>query len=81
LVAVVVRGSHSGVYAASHSYPSEAEVQQRLCACIWENLKGLEKDTARALAEKRTGEVSALNMRAFSSRFGSRLKECGGMEL
>jgi hypothetical protein len=64
----------------SHSNPSETEVQ-RLCACIWENLKGWEKETARALAEKRTGDVSALNMRAFPSRFGSRLKECGGMDL
>lgn len=64
----------------SHSKPSDAEVQ-RLCACIWENLKGWEKDTAQAIAEKRMGDVSALNMRAFPSRFGSRLKECGGMDL
>jgi hypothetical protein len=64
----------------SHSNPSEAEVQ-RLCACVWESLKGWEKDTARAIAEKRTGDVSALNMREFPSRFGSRLKECGGMDL
>jgi hypothetical protein len=64
----------------SHSTPSEAEVQ-RLCACVWESLKGWEKDTARAIAEKRTGEVSALNMPAFPSRFGSRLEECGGVSL
>jgi hypothetical protein len=63
-----------------HSNPSEAEVH-RLCACVWEKLQGWEKDTARALAEKRSGDVSALNMRAFPSRFGSRLKECGGMDL
>jgi hypothetical protein len=63
-----------------HSNPSEAEVHQ-LCACVWEKLKGWEKDTARALAEKRPEDVSALNMRAFPSRFGSRLKECGGMDL
>jgi len=63
-----------------HSNPSEAEVH-RLCACLWDKLKGWEKDTARALAEKRPGDVSALNMRAFPSRFGSRLKECGGMDL
>jgi len=64
----------------SHSKPSEAEVQ-RLCACIWANLKSWEKDTARAIAEKRMEDISALNMRAFPSRFGSRLKECGGMDL
>jgi hypothetical protein len=63
-----------------HSNPSEAEVQ-RLCACIWEKLNGWEKDTARAIAEGREGDVSALNMRAFPSRFGSAIKECGGMDL
>ena len=44
---------------------------------------GWEKDTARALAEKRTGDVSSLNMRAFPSRFGTTplFKDCGGMDL
>ena len=63
-----------------NSNPSEAEVQ-RLCDCIWANLNSREKDIARAIASGRGDEVSALNLRAFSSRFGSVVEQCGGMDL
>ena len=62
-----------------NSNPNEAEVQ-RLCDCIWANLNSEEKDIARAVATG-IGEVSESNLPRFSSRFGSVVQECGGMDL
>lgn len=62
-----------------NSNPNEAEVQV-LCDCIWANLNSEEKDIAHAVA-RGIGEVSELNLRRFSSRFGSVVEQCGGMDL
>ena len=62
------------------SNPSEPQVEE-LCACIWSRLEGWEKETSRAISQGREGEVSALYLRAFSTRFGSALEHCGGMNL
>ena len=63
-----------------HSNPNNAEVQ-RLCDCIWSNLNSMEKDIAGAISSGRADGVSELNLRAFSSRFGSVVERCGGMDL
>ncbi len=62
------------------SNPSEAQVQ-RLCECIWANLNAREKDIAQAIASGQGNEVSELNLRRFSSSFGSLVEQCGGMDL
>ena len=62
------------------SDPSEEQVR-RLCKCIWVNLNSREKDIAQAIDSGRGDEVSALNLRKFSSRFGSVVEQCGGMDL
>jgi len=52
-----------------------------LCSCIWSNLGTWEKETAKAISENREGDVSSLEVRAFSARFFSVVKTCGGMDL
>jgi hypothetical protein len=62
------------------SNPSQSQVDA-LCSCIWSNLGTWEKETATAISRGREGEVSSLNLRAFPSRFGGALRDCGGMDL
>ena len=40
-----------------------------------------EEEIAKAIASGGGDEVSELNLRAFSSRFGSVVEQCGGMDL
>jgi hypothetical protein len=63
-----------------NSNPSEQQVQH-LCSCIWSKLGTWEKQTSQAFVEGRESDVSYLYKRAFPSRFGSAVKECGGMEM
>jgi len=63
-----------------NSHPNKAQVQQ-LCSCIWDHMNGWDKETSRDIVEGRASEVSSLYMRAFPSRFGQRVKECGGKDL
>jgi hypothetical protein len=63
-----------------NSHPSKAQVQQ-LCGCIWDHMSKWEKETSRAIVEGRENEVSYLHMRAFPTRFGQRVEECGGKDL
>lgn len=63
----------------ANSNPSEREVTN-LCGCVWDNLKGWEKDTARAFSQGRQADVSVVNARAFPSRLGSVIKDCGAMK-
>jgi len=62
------------------SQPSQEQVAS-LCSCVWETLGSWEKKTAEAISQGKVDDVSALHMRAFPARFGSTLKNCGGMEL
>lgn len=62
------------------SNPNETQVAE-LCACIWDNLGNWERRAAQAISEGRESDVSALNMRALPSRFGTAVKRCGGMDL
>jgi hypothetical protein len=58
-----------------------AEQEAALCACIWERLGSWEKDVAAKLAAEQTSDIDSIQLRAFPSRFGKALKQCGGMEL
>lgn len=62
------------------SNPSELEVTV-LCGCIWEELGDWERRTSQALTEGRDSKVSAMHKRGFPSRFGSVVKQCGGMDM
>ena len=62
------------------SHPSKSQVND-LCACLSTKLVGWEKETAQAIAQRREADVSALNMAAFPTRFGVRIRDCGGMDL
>ncbi len=62
------------------SNPS-AEQEVVLCACIWRELGEWERSAARKIAEGRESEVGAIELRAFPTRFGKALEECGGMKL
>lgn len=64
----------------STSSPSKDQVSQ-LCTCIWDNLGSWERDVAQAASENRENEISELHLRAFPSRFGEALRQCGGMNL
>ncbi len=63
-----------------NSHPTKTQVQQ-LCGCIWNRMNKWERETSRAIVEGREREVSYIHMRAFPSRFGQRVKECGGYGL
>lgn len=58
-----------------------AEQQAALCSCIWQNLGQWAQAASRKIAEGKESEVSALDIRAYPARFGSTLKQCGGMKL
>lgn len=57
------------------------EQQAALCSCIWQNLGQWAQEASRKIVEGKESEVSALDMRAYPARFGSTLKQCGGMKL
>lgn len=61
------------------SNPTEEQVSN-LCKCIWSNFPagGWERDVSRKL---RQGKDAGWRTRAFSSRFGSKFKKCGGYSL
>ena len=63
-----------------NSHPNQSQSQE-LCACVYKELHGWEKSTAELIAKHHEGDASALNIAAFPSRFGTRIKQCGGMEL
>ena len=52
-----------------------------LCACIWQGLGQWERNAAEKIAQGRESEVSSMELRAFPSRFGKALDQCGGMKL
>lgn len=58
-----------------------AQQEAALCACIWRELGGWERNAAQKIAEGKESEVSAVELRAFPTRFGRALEECGGMTL
>ncbi len=60
------------------SNPSEEQVKT-LCKCVWENLGKWERDVSVKLSQGRESEISEIYIKAFSSRFGSAIKKCGGM--
>lgn len=57
------------------------EQETALCACIWEKLGEWERNAARKIAEGKESDVSAMELRAFPTRFGRALEECGGVKL
>lgn len=62
------------------SNPTKAQ-EAALCACVWQNLGGWERDVSMKIAKGRESEVSQVHLRAFPARFGSALEKCGGMKL
>ncbi|MDP2630747.1 MAG: hypothetical protein Q8P56_05045 [Candidatus Uhrbacteria bacterium] len=62
------------------SNPTKAQ-EAALCACIWQNLGGWERDVSTKIAKGRESEISQMHLRAFPPRFGSALEKCGGMKL
>lgn len=63
-----------------NSQPTKAQ-ESALCACIWQNLGGWEREVSKNIAEGKTSMISELHMRAFPPRFMSALEKCGGMKL
>lgn len=63
-----------------HSNPN-AEQESALCACIWRELGEWERNAAQKIAQGKESEVSAMERRAFPTRFGKALEACGGMTL
>jgi len=63
-----------------YSDPSKEKIDT-LCACIWNNLDGWEKETSIEIAEGRENDISAMHMRAFPSRFGGVMEACGASSL
>jgi len=64
--------------------PSSNPSQEKLdsfCECVWGELDGWEKETSVAIAEGREGDISAMHLRAFPSRFGGIMESCGAMAL
>lgn len=57
------------------------EQENALCTCVWDNLKGWEREVSKKLAEGKQSEVSEMHMRAFPPRFGGAIEKCGGMNL
>jgi hypothetical protein len=62
------------------SNPTKAQ-EAALCACIWQNLGGWERDVSTKIAKGRESEISQMHLRPFPARFGSALEKCGGMKL
>ena len=62
------------------SKPSKAQ-EAALCACIWQNLGGWERDVSAKIAKGQESDVSQMHLRAFPARFGGALEKCGGMKL
>jgi hypothetical protein len=62
------------------SKPTKAQ-EATLCTCIWQNLGSWEREVSTKIANGHEKDVSALQMRAFPSRFGRALEKCGGMKL
>ena len=62
------------------SNPS-ADQEADLCACIWQRLGAWEKEVAVKLAAQETADIDSIQLRAFPSRFGKALEQCGGMQL
>ena len=62
------------------SNPTKAQ-EAALCACIWQNLGGWEREVSEKIAKGKEREVSQMHMRAFPPRFGSAIEKCGGMKL
>lgn len=63
-----------------NSNPTEQQVEN-LCQCLWTKLVGWEKDTVIKIAEGKENEIGAIEMRAFPTRFGKRMEECGAYKL
>jgi hypothetical protein len=47
-----------------NSQPTKAQ-ETTLCACIWQNLGGWEREVSKKIAEGKTSDISTLHMRAF----------------
>ena len=62
------------------SSPTKAQ-EAALCACIWQNLGGWEREVSEKIAKGKEREVSQMHMRAFPARFGSAIEKCDGMKL
>jgi hypothetical protein len=63
-----------------YSQPTKAQ-EAALCACIWKNLGGWQREVSEKIPRGKTSEISEMHMRAFPPRFGSALEKCGGMKL
>jgi hypothetical protein len=63
-----------------HSNPTKTQ-EAALCACIWDNLTGWEREVSEKIAQGKESEVSEMHLRAFPARFGSAIEKCGGMKL
>lgn len=63
-----------------NSQPTK-EQETTLCACIWKNLSGWEREVSKKISEGKTSDISALHMRAFPPRFMTAVEKCGGMKL
>jgi hypothetical protein len=63
-----------------NSSPTEAQ-EANLCACIWDNLGGGEREVSEKIAQGKPSEVSEMQLSAFTSHFKSALEKCGGMKL
>lgn len=63
-----------------NSKPTEAQ-EADLCACIWDNLIGWEREVSEKVAQGKGSEVDQMQLRAFPLRFKSALEKCGGTKL
>lgn len=57
------------------------EQQAALCACIWQDLGSGDRKISEKIVQGNESEVSEMQMRAFSTRFGAAVEKCGGMNL
>lgn len=55
--------------------------EKALCACVWQNLGGWEREVSEKIRQGKQSEISWLHTRAFPSRFMSALEKCGGIKL
>jgi len=62
------------------SNPTKAQ-ETALCTCIWNGLGSWEREVSEKIAARKESEVSEMQLRAFSSRFGGALEKCGGIQL
>lgn len=88
-LAAVPRGQHYEAHCkeplpvftlGENSQPTKMQ-EATLCACIWQNLGGWEREVSEKIARGKTSEISKMHMRAFPPRFMSALEKCGGMKL